>query len=603
MCGIVGYIGKSGAKKFLVEGLSMLEYRGYDSAGISVVSDNIIETCKTKGKIAALKELLKTNNIDGNLGIGHTRWATHGVPSDKNSHPHNNISNTISVVHNGIIENYAKLKHSLKQAGYKFKSETDTEVIVNLIDSYYEGDIVEACKNAIKDLEGSYALGIICSNEPDKLIAIRKDSPLVIGVNNDEKYIVSDIPALLSRTRDVYFLNDNEMAILTTDNVTITDYNGNILNRELVHIEWNLDSASKDGYDDFMLKEIFEQPSAIERTIGSKIKLNKKVDLENINIDAKSIKNIFIVACGTASHAGMIGARLIENLAHIPAQTYIASEFRYQEPLVDKDSLCIFVSQSGETADTLGALKLCKELGARTIAITNVVGSSITREADDVIYTYAGPEIAVASTKAYTSQLAIFYILALYFAEQKETINHEMQENIKREILNISSNMKKVLKDLDTIENIAKIISIKKDVFFLGRSLDYITAMEASLKLKEISYIHSESFAAGELKHGPIALVETDVPVVCICTNKSLFDKMISNVKEVKSRGAYTIILSRSNSEVDCADITLEIPDVMDIFMPIISIIPLQLLSYYVAKIKNLDVDKPRNLAKSVTVE
>lgn len=603
MCGIVGYIGKSGSKKFLVEGLSMLEYRGYDSAGISVVSDNIIKTCKTKGKIAALKELLKTNNIDGSLGIGHTRWATHGVPSDKNSHPHNNISNTISVVHNGIIENYAKLKHSLKQAGYKFKSETDTEVIVNLIDSYYEGDIVEACKNAIKDLEGSYALGIICSNEPDKLIAIRKDSPLVIGVNSDEKYIVSDIPALLSRTRDVYFLNDNEMAILTTDNVTITDYNGKVLNRELVHIEWNLDSASKDGYDDFMLKEIFEQPSAIERTIGSKIKLNKKVDLENINIDAKSIKNIFIVACGTASHAGMIGARLIENLAHIPAQTYIASEFRYQEPLVDKDSLCIFVSQSGETADTLGALKLCKELGARTIAITNVVGSSITREADDVIYTYAGPEIAVASTKAYTSQLTIFYILALYLAEQKETINHEMQENIKREILNISSNMKKVLKDLDTIENIAKIISIKKDVFFLGRSLDYITAMEASLKLKEISYIHSESFAAGELKHGPIALVETDVPVVCICTNKSLFDKMISNVKEVKSRGAYTIILSRSNSEVDCADITLEIPDVMDIFMPIISIIPLQLLSYYVAKIKNLDVDKPRNLAKSVTVE
>lgn len=603
MCGIVGYIGKNKAKKFLVEGLSMLEYRGYDSAGISVVSDNIIKTCKTKGKIAVLQELLKTTDIDGNLGIGHTRWATHGVPSDKNSHPHNNMSNTISIVHNGIIENYVKLRASLEEAGYKFLSETDTEVIVHLIDSYYDGDIVEACRKAVKDLEGSYALGVICSKEPDKLIAIRKDSPLVIGVSEDEKYIVSDIPALLSRTRDVYLINDKEMAVLTPNDVTITDYDGNVLNRDLVHIEWDLDSASKEGYDDFMLKEIFEQPVAVERTIGSKIKLNEKVTLENINIDAKSIKNILIVACGTASHAGMVGSRLIENLAHIPSQTYLASEFRYQNPLVDKNSLCIFVSQSGETADTLGALKLCKELGARTLAITNVVGSSITREADDVIYTYAGPEIAVASTKAYTSQLVIFYILALYLAEQNNSINIEQQENIKREILNISNNMKKVLKDLDSIKNIAKIISAKKDVFFLGRSLDYVTALEASLKLKEISYIHSEAFAAGELKHGPIALIENDVPVICICTNKALFDKMISNVKEVKSRGAFTIILARENSEVDCADIIFNIPDTMDIFMPIISVIPLQLLAYYVTKIKNFDVDKPRNLAKSVTVE
>ncbi len=603
MCGIVGYIGKNKAKKFLVEGLSMLEYRGYDSAGISVVSDNIVKTCKTKGKIIALQELLKTNDIDGYLGIGHTRWATHGVPSDNNSHPHNNSSNTISIVHNGIIENYSKLKNSLEEAGYKFLSDTDTEVIVHLIDSYYEGNIVEACRKAVKDLEGSYALGVISSNEPDKLVAIRKDSPLVIGVNSDEKYIVSDIPALLSRTRDVYFLNDNEMAILTTDSVTITDYDGKVLNRDLVHIEWDLDSASKEGYEDFMLKEIFEQPLSVERTIGSKIKLGEKVNLENLKLDAKSIKNIFIIACGTAAHAGMVGSRLIENLSHIPTQTFLASEFRYQEPLVDKSSLCIFVSQSGETADTLGALKLCKELGARTLAITNVVGSSITREAMDVIYTYAGPEIAVASTKAYTSQLTIFYILALYLAEQTETLDIEKQENIKREILNISSNMKKILKCLDSIKNIAKIISTKKDVFFLGRSLDYITAMEASLKLKEISYIHSEAFAAGELKHGPIALIEQDVPVICVCTNKNLFDKMISNVKEVKSRGAYTIILSREKSDIDCADIILDIPDTIDILMPIISVIPLQLLAYYVTKIKNLDVDKPRNLAKSVTVE
>lgn len=603
MCGIVGYVGSNKAKKFLVEGLSMLEYRGYDSAGISVVSNSIIKTCKTKGKIVALQELLKTNDIDGSLGIGHTRWATHGVPSDNNSHPHNNMSNTISIVHNGIIENYVKLRNSLEEAGYKFLSETDTEVIVHLIDSYYKGDIVNACRCAVKDLEGSYALGVICSNEPDKLIAIRKDSPLVIGVSDDEKYIVSDVTALLSRTRDVYMLNDNEMAILTPNSVTITDYNGKVLNRDLVHIDWDLDSASKEGYDDFMLKEIFEQPSAIERTIGSKIKIGEEIKLDDLKLDVKDIKNIFIVACGTAAHAGMVGARLIENLSHIPTETYLASEFRYQEPLVDKFSLCIFVSQSGETADTLGALKLCKELGARTLAITNVVGSSITREADDVIYTYAGPEIAVASTKAYTSQLAIFYVLSLYLAEQLKTISVEKIDNIKREILNISLNMKNLLKNIDQIQNVAKIISSKKDVFFLGRNYDYVTAMEASLKLKEISYTHSEAFPAGELKHGPIALIESDVPVICVCTNKSLFDKMISNVKEVKSRGAFTIILARKKSLIDCADIVIEVPDVMDMFMPIISIIPLQLLAYYVTKIKKLDVDKPRNLAKSVTVE
>lgn len=603
MCGIVGYVGSNKAKSFLVEGLSMLEYRGYDSAGISVVSDNKIKTCKTKGKISALQELLKTNDIDGSLGIGHTRWATHGVPSDENSHPHNNMSNTISIVHNGIIENYVKLRNSLQESGYKFLSETDTEVIVHLIDSYYNGDIVSACKKAVKDLEGSYALGVISSNEPDKLIAIRKDSPLVIGVSDDEKYIVSDVTALLSRTRDVYMLNDNEMAILTPDSVTITDYNGKVLKRDLVHIDWDLDSASKEGYDDFMLKEIFEQPTAIERTIGTKIKIGEKISFENLKLDAKDIKNIFIVACGTAAHAGMVGARLIENLVHIHTQTFLASEFRYQEPLVDKTSLCIFVSQSGETADTLGALKLCKELGANTLAITNVVGSSITREADDVIYTYAGPEIAVASTKAYTSQLAVLYVLSLYLAEQLKTISEEKIDNIKREILNISTNMRNVLKDLDSIQNVAKIISSKKDVFFLGRNYDYVTAMEASLKLKEISYTHSEAFPAGELKHGPIALIESDVPVICICTNKTLFDKMISNVKEVKSRGAFTIILSRKGALLDCADIVIEIPDVMDMFMPIVSIIPLQLLAYYVTKIKKLDVDKPRNLAKSVTVE
>ena len=603
MCGIVGYVGKNKAKQFLVDGLTMLEYRGYDSAGISVVSNGKIETCKTKGKIAVLKELLKDNDIDGSVGIGHTRWATHGVPSDVNSHPHNNMKNTISIVHNGIIENYVKLRNSLEEGGYKFLSETDTEVIAHLIDYYYDGDIVEACRKAVKDLEGSYALGVICSNEPDKLVAIRKDSPLVIGVKDDEKYIVSDIPALLSRTRDVYFLNDNEMAILTPDDVVITDYDGNVIKKEVTHVNWDLDSASKEGYDDFMLKEIFEQPSSIDRTIGSKVKLGEKISLGDVNIDASKIKNIFIVACGTAAHAGMVGARLIENLAHIPASTYLASEFRYQEPLVTKSSLCIFVSQSGETADTLSALKLCKSLGARTLAITNVLGSSITREADDVIYTYAGPEIAVASTKAYTSQLAIFYVLALYFAEQLNTIDLETQENIKSEILNISSNMRKVLKDCDSIKNIAKIISNSKDVFFLGRSFDYITAMEAALKLKEISYIHAEAFAAGELKHGPIALVESGTPVICVCTNDNLFDKMISNVKEVKSRGAYTVVLSRENKDLDCADISYIIPNTLDMFMPIISVLPLQLLAYHVTKIKNLDVDKPRNLAKSVTVE
>lgn len=603
MCGIVGYIGKNNAKKFLIEGLAMLEYRGYDSAGISVINENKLKTCKTKGKIVALQELLKNEDIDGNIGIGHTRWATHGIPSDKNSHPHNNMNDTISIVHNGIIENYLKLKSSLEEAGYVFKSDTDTEVIVHLIDSYYEGDIVEACKKAVKDLEGSYALGVICSKEPDKLIAIRKDSPLVIGINKDEKYIVSDIPALLSRTRDIYLLNDNEMAILTKSDVVITDYNGKVLDRGLVHIDWDLDSASKEGYEDFMIKEIFEQPKSIERTIGYKVKIGEKIKFENINIDINKIDKVYIVACGTAAHAGMVGSKLIENLAKIPSTTYLASEFRYQEPLVDKKTLCIFVSQSGETADTLSALKLCKEKGAKTLAITNVVGSSITREATDVIYTYAGPEIAVASTKAYTSQLIVFYILATYLAEEKNTLEQEKIDEIKNEILSISAKINKVLKDTDSIKDIANILFEKKDVFFLGRSYDYITAMEASLKLKEISYIHSEAFAAGELKHGPIALIENNTPVICICTNDALFDKMISNVKEVKSRGAYTIVLSREKKYVDCSDILLNIPDVMDIFMPLITIVPLQLLSYYVTKLKKLDVDKPRNLAKSVTVE
>ena len=510
MCGIVGYIGYKQASNILVEGLKKLEYRGYDSAGVAILNDKI-EVRKFKGRLINLEESLKTNPIEGTIGIGHTRWATHGEPSDVNAHPHSNKNLTLSVVHNGIIENYLKLREWLISKGYNFYSETDTEVIPNLIDYYYNGDLLEAVINATEKLEGSFAIGVISNNEPDKLIAVKKDSPLIVGIGRNEYFIASDIPAVLSHTKDVYLLNDNEFVTLTKDGIDIRTRNKEIIKKEIFHVTWDVNAAEKCGYEDFMLKEIHEQPKAIRDTLAGKIALNKEISFDNIKFTKNELDNfdkIYIVACGTAYHAGLIGKYAIEKIANISVETDIASEFRYRDPMITDKTLVIVVSQSGETADTLAVLRAAKKQGAKVLAITNVVGSSIAREADDVFYTLAGPEIAVASTKAYTTQLTAFYILALHFAEVKGTLDPVEIESIKQDLIAIPNKIDELLKNKDNIKKYASYHFNQKDLFFLGRGLDFAVALEGSLKLKEISYIHSEAYAGGELKHGPIALIE-----------------------------------------------------------------------------------------------
>ena len=608
MCGIVGYVGKREASPLLIAGLSKLEYRGYDSAGVAIINKGELQVSKCKGRLKNLEEKLKENPLKGTIGIGHTRWATHGEPSDKNSHPHTNSKETISVVHNGIIENYIHLREWLTSKGYTFYSETDTEVIPNLIDYFYDDDLLDAVMKAASRMKGSYAIGVISSLEPDKLIAVRKDSPLIIGLGKDENFIASDIPAILSETRDVYLLNDNEFAVLSKDGVKLISEEGEEIEKDVYHVTWNADAAEKGGYEHFMLKEIHEQPKAIKDTMTSRIALNSPISLDKITITKEQIKNlekIYIVACGTAYHAGVVGKYVIEKLARIPVEVDIASEFRYRDPLVNEKTLMIVVSQSGETADTLAAMREAKKKGARVIAVTNVVGSSVSREADDVLYTWAGPEIAVASTKAYVTQLISMYIIGLFFAENKESMPKAEIEKIKKEMLALPEKAAKVLENKEEIQKFASKTYMYKDMYFLGRGLDYAVAMEGSLKLKEISYIHSEAYAAGELKHGPIALIEKGTIVIALATQEELFEKMVSNIKEVKTRGANVMAFAMEGNEniEKTVDVAMFLPKTLELLMPVLTVIPLQLYSYYVSIQKGCDVDKPRNLAKSVTVE
>lgn len=609
MCGIIGYVGYDNATPLLLSGLKKLEYRGYDSAGVAVHTGKELKVVKTSGKLQALSEKLNEGiNLTGNLGIGHTRWATHGEPSDVNSHPHQTSKGDITVVHNGIIENYSELTQWLKSEGYEFKSATDTEVIPNLIHYYYNGNLFEAVVKATEKLEGSYALGVVSGQEPDKIVAVRKDSPLIVGIGQGETFIASDIPAVLNYTRDIYLLEDNEFVVLTNEGVEVFEANGDKINKEIYKVTWNEDAAEKGGYDSFMLKEIHEQPKAIKDTMAGRVALNEKVNLGDFKLTSEELENmdrIYIVACGTAYNAGLMGKVAIEDLARIPVEVAIASEFRYRNPIVTNKTLIVTLSQSGETADTLAVLRDAKKIGAKTLAITNVVGSSISREADSVIYTMAGPEIAVASTKAYTTQAVVMNLLGMYLADLKGLLKSEEEAEIKNALLELPSKVEEVLNQKAQIAKIAKLISQEKDLFYLGRDVDYALAIEGALKIKEIAYIHSEAYAGGELKHGTIALIEPGTKIIALLTQSNLKDKMISNIREVKSRGAEIIGIAYENQEVDLSvfDEIIRIPQISTRIAPILGAVVLQLLAYYVATERGCDIDKPRNLAKSVTVE
>ncbi|WP_010496771.1 glutamine--fructose-6-phosphate transaminase (isomerizing) [Paenibacillus elgii] len=609
MCGIVGYVGKRNSQDILIDGLKKLEYRGYDSAGVAVYTTDGLQVKKSKGRLAVLESKLGEMPLSGTIGIGHTRWATHGKPSDENSHPHTDNSFKFSVVHNGIIENYISLKEELIEQGHVFVSETDTEVISHLIASLYEGDIVKAVQKAVSRMKGAFALGVLTEYEPDKLVAVRLSSPLIIGVGEGENFIGSDIPAILEYTRNVYILNDGEMAALTRDGVELMTLEGNFISRELFHVDWDIITAEKAGFDHFMLKEIHEQPKAYRDTMGARLdESGKKVVLNEVGMtpeQIRAIRQVHIVACGTAYHAGLVGKSVIEKLARIPVETDVASEYRYRAPIITPETLVIVVSQSGETADTLAALREAKRCGARVLAITNVVGSSVAREADDVIVTWAGPEIAVASTKAYTSQLIAFYLLGLYLAQTLGTVDEAYIAEVAAGLQELPEKVESILAQADTIKAIAEQVSTHDNLFFIGRGLDYAVALEGSLKLKEISYIHSEAYAAGELKHGTLALIEEGIPVIALATQDDLFEKTVSNIKEVKARGAHVFgIHAEGDAELAKAvDHTFAIPATLPLLTPALSVVPLQLLAYYASLARGNDVDKPRNLAKSVTVE
>jgi glucosamine--fructose-6-phosphate aminotransferase (isomerizing) len=610
MCGIVGYIGNRESQPILLEGLKKLEYRGYDSAGIAVFTERGLEVTKAVGRLSNLEGRLAGDPLRGTVGIGHTRWATHGKPSDVNSHPH--VDNTLkfSVVHNGIIENYLELKEELMLQGHRFLSETDTEIISHLIAVEYEGDIVKAVQRAVSKMRGAFALGVLTEYEPDKLVAVRYASPLIIGVGNGEKYIASDIPAILEHTRDIYILSDGEMAVLTRDSVELFTIEGNPISKELFHVDWDLMTAEKGGFDHFMLKEIHEQPKAYRDTMRGRVSEDgRRVELPELNMTPETLrgfKRVHIVACGTAMHAGMVGKTVIEQLARVPVETDVASEYRYRFPIITPDTLVIVVSQSGETADTLAALREARRCGARVLAITNVVGSSVAREADDVIITMAGPEIAVASTKAYTSQLIAFYLFALYWAQANGTKSEAEIAHMLAAMQALPEQVEKILAQAEVLKGIAESISRHSSLFFIGRGVDYAVALEGSLKLKEISYIHSEAYAAGELKHGTLALIEEGVPVIALMTQEELYEKMLSNIKETKARGAHVLGIVNEGAEAESAksvDRQFAIPRTLPLLTPALSVVPLQLLSYYASLALGHDVDKPRNLAKSVTVE
>ena len=608
MCGIVGYSGEKKAKPILINGLLKLEYRGYDSAGISTIEKNGISNIKVKGRVATLEDISEINKLSGTVGIAHTRWATHGKPSTINSHPHLDNSKSFAVVHNGIIENYSELRNFLKNKGYKFLSETDTEVVPNLIHYYHSTeklDFLGAVHKACLDLKGSFALEIISSLFPDSMIVVRKDSPLVIGKGNGEAYISSDIPALLSFTKDFYLLNDMEYAVIKKGDISFYNADLKPIQKQLKTMEWDASSAEKGGFEDYMLKEIHEQPVAIRETIGAHLTPNSPCEFDELNIpNLSGFNQIYLVACGTAMHAGLVAKNIFEKLCHISTIVDIASEFRYRDPIINDKTLAIFISQSGETADTIAALKLAKSKGATTIAISNVIGSSITREADYFTYTHAGLEIAVASTKAYTSQIVLLSLIAIYFAEKKKSSNNNLLKELKKEILSLPEKIENVINEnQDKVKNLAKVIHKEKDIFFIGRGTDYNVAQEGSLKLKEISYIHSEAYASGELKHGTIALIENGITVISILTDETLMEKSISNIQEVITRGAKTVVITNLELPNKKYDYIMPIPKSNSLISPVLSVVPLQMLAYYVSKGKGLDVDKPRNLAKSVTVE
>lgn len=611
MCGIVGYIGEEQAAPLLLQGLEKLEYRGYDSAGVAVYTGEKLEVAKAKGRLKILSDMLdEGKSLRGTIGIGHTRWATHGAPSDINSHPQVSDSGKFAVVHNGIIENYLTLKTFLMDRGVTFVSETDTEVVAQLLEYYYKKyqcDILEAMIRVIHKVEGSYALGVICQDSPDELYAVRKDSPLIVGLGQGENFIASDVPAILAKTREIYRLNDNEIVRLTRSGVTVFNTDRDEVHKEPVHIDWDVSAAEKGGYEHFMFKEIMEQPKAIRDTISPRIR-DGKIVLDDITLtreQVESFRRIVIVACGSAYHVGVVAKYALEQLTRIPVEVDVASEFRYRHPIIDDKALVLIISQSGETADTLAAMREAKRLGARTLSIVNVVGSSIANESDDVLYTWAGPEIAVATTKAYSTQIAVVYLLALYLADLLGTISPEEYASYLDDLQKLPEQIEAVLQNREHIQYFASRNFNAKDIFFIGRNIDYALSLEGSLKLKEISYIHSEAYAAGELKHGTISLVEDGTLVVALASYLPLFDKTMSNVKEVKARGAYVLGLTvEGKTEIEKeTDFVFYLPATNAMMQPSLMVVPLQLFAYYVAAMKGCDIDKPRNLAKSVTVE
>lgn len=608
MCGIVGFTGSQNAAPILLDGLKKLEYRGYDSAGIAVLGETGIHMVKASGMIKNLDAKIKGGAaLPGYAGIGHTRWATHGEPTDVNAHPHMSNDNKFAVVHNGIIENYAQLREELKGKGFQFKSETDTEVIVHLMDMYYEGDLKKAVLKTISRLEGAYALGILCSEEGGRIVAARQSAPLIVGVGIGENYFASDVTALVAHTKNVIYMEDGEIADITPENITIYDTTGKVLEKTVTRIAWDIAAAEKGGYEHFMLKEIMEQPHAIKSTIEPRIK-DGEIVLDDFSLsdeDLKQINKIMITACGSAFYAGSVGKYVIEELCRIPVEADLASELRYRNPLVDEHTLLVVVSQSGETADTIAAMKECKARGARVLAIVNVVGSTIAKLADDVVYTWAGPEIAVATTKGYTTQVAVMDMLAVYLARRLGRLDDAQNKELVDAILQFPSLIQRSIDLNPNLPALAEKYHSHNDVFFIGRNLDYAASMEGSLKLKEISYLHSEAYAAGELKHGTIALIEKGRPVVALACYETLFDKMMSNIKEVKARGAQVLaVVLEGNRQIFAeADDVIFVPRTKEIFNTLPEIVPLQLFAYYVAKANGCAIDKPKNLAKSVTVE
>ena len=608
MCGIVGYVGREEAVPVLLQGLYKLEYRGYDSAGVAVLRPEGLKVVKTKGRIKNLEDKVQqVGGMEATCGIGHTRWATHGEPSDINSHPHCSENGSFAVVHNGIIENYLYLRDYLMNKGKRFASETDTEVVAQLLEYYYNGNILDTIIKVLSKIEGAYALGIICKDDPDTLYAVRKDSPLIIGLGKGENFIASDIPAIIDKTRDIYRLNDNEIAVIKRDNVTVYNEAKEIITKNKIHIDWDITAAEKEGYEHFMLKEIMEQPKAVHNTISPRL-VDGKIVLDELKLtkeDLQKLKKIVIVACGSAYHVGVVAKYAIEKTVRIPVEIDIASEFRYRDPIIDENVLVLVISQSGETADTLAALREAKKLGARVLSIVNVVGSSIANESDDVLYTWAGPEISVATTKAYSTQLCVVYLLVLYMADLLGTISKQEYQNYVADLEALPSLIEKTISDTKQIQAVAAKYYQCENIFFIGRNIDYALSLEGSLKLKEISYIHSEAYAAGELKHGSISLIEDGTLVVSLATYEALFDKMMSNIKEVKARGATVLSLTTEDKTIieSETDEVFYIPNINSMMAPSLAVLPLQLFAYYVADNRGCDIDKPRNLAKSVTVE